>query len=65
MLVLRRRTEEGLLIDGRIRVRILGIEGDSVKIGVEAPRDVEVYRTEVKEILEKSLRAQQESGRGA
>ena len=65
MLVLRRRTEEGLLIDGRIRVRILGIEGDSVKIGVEAPRDVEVYRTEVKEMLEKSLQARQESGKGA
>ena len=65
MLVLRRRTEEGLLIDGRIRIRILGIEGDSVKIGVEAPRDVEVYRTEVKEMLEKSLQARQESGKGA
>lgn len=65
MLVLRRRAEEGLLIDGRIKVRILGIEGDSVKIGVEAPRDVEIYRSEVLEMLEQSLKAQKESGQGA
>ena len=65
MLVLRRRAEEGLLIDGRIKVRILGIEGDSVKIGVEAPREVEIYRSEVLEMLEQSLQAQKESGRGA
>ena len=65
MLVLRRRAEEGLLIDGRIKVRILGIEGDSVKIGVEAPREVEIYRSEVLEMLEQSLQAQKDSGRGA
>ena len=49
MLVLRRKIEEGILIDGRIIVKILGIDGDSIKIGVDAPRDVPVFRSEVKE----------------
>ncbi len=65
MLVLRRKVEEGLLIGGCIRVRVLGIEGDSVKIGIEAPREVEIHRCEVVEMLEKSIQAHQTSGRGA
>lgn len=62
MLVLRRKVEEGILIDGRIKIKVLGVEGDSVKIGVEAPRDVPVYRSEVMELLEKSLKGK---GKGA
>ena len=58
MLVLRRKIEEGILIDGRITVRILGIDGDSIKIGVDAPRDVPVFRIEVSELLEQSKAAQ-------
>ncbi|NLX91838.1 MAG: carbon storage regulator CsrA [Firmicutes bacterium] len=58
MLVLRRKIEEGILIDGRITVKILGIDGDSIKIGVEAPRDVPVFRSEVIELLEQNKAAQ-------
>lgn len=65
MLVLRRKIEEGILIDGRITVRILGIDGDSIKIGVEAPRDVPVFRSEVRELLEQSKAVQVKSGQGA
>ena len=65
MLVLRRQAEESIDIGGGIKIRILGIEGDSVKIGIEAPRDVPVYRSEVKALLEKSRTAQFKSGRGA
>ena len=52
MLVLRRKIEEGILIDGRITVKILGIDGDSIKIGVDAPRDVPIYRSEIVELSE-------------
>ena len=65
MLVLRRKIEEGILIDGRITVKILGIEGDSIKIGVDAPRDVPVYRSEIKDLLEGGRKADINSGKPA
>ncbi len=65
MLVLRRQAEESIDIGGGIRIRILGIEGDNVKIGIEAPRDIPVYRSEVKAMLDKSRTIQKNSGRGA
>ena len=65
MLVLRRQAEESIDIGGGIKIRILGIDGDNVKIGIEAPRDVPVYRSEVKALLEKSHAVHERSGRGA
>jgi carbon storage regulator len=49
MLVLTRRVGEEIIIDGRIRVTVTQIVGDKVRIGVEAPRDVVVDRSEVHE----------------
>ena len=47
MLVLSRKTGETIVIDGTIRVTISSIQGDRVRIGVEAPKHVKVYREEV------------------
>jgi len=47
MLVLTRRIDEGIRIGPDIVVRILGMKGSQVRIGVEAPRDVEVHREEI------------------
>ena len=47
MLVLSRKINECLVIDGRIRVKIIRVEGDVVRIGIEAPSDVAVHRQEV------------------
>jgi len=49
MLVLTRRRDESIIIDGRITVRVLKISGGQVRLGIEAPRDVAVVRTEVLE----------------
>ena len=58
MLVLSRKTNESLVIDGKIFLNILRIEGDSVKVGVNAPRDVTVFRKEIyDEILESNKAA--------
>ena len=58
MLVLSRKTNESLVIDGKILVNILRLEGDSVKVGVVAPKDVTVFRKEIyDEILESNKAA--------
>lgn len=49
MLVLTRRRDESIVIDGRIVVRVLKVSGGQVRLGIEAPRDVSVVRTEVLE----------------
>lgn len=47
MLVLTRKKDEGIQIGEHIEVTILSIEGDQVKIGIEAPKMIEIHRKEV------------------
>ncbi len=47
MLVLSRKDGETVLIDGVIRVKVLGIQGSRVKLGFSAPPDVTVQREEI------------------
>ncbi|EMI5489704.1 carbon storage regulator CsrA [Providencia stuartii] len=47
MLTLTRRTRETLMIGDDIIITILGIKGNQVRIGIEAPKDVEVHREEI------------------
>jgi len=47
MLILSRKTNECIVIDGRITVKIVRVEGEVVKVGIEAPADVPVHRQEV------------------
>ena len=47
MLVLSRKLNETILIGDTVRVTLLGIEGDKIKIGVDAPRDIKVFREEL------------------
>jgi carbon storage regulator len=47
MLVLTRRRGEGVAIGPDIRIVVLGIQNGQVRLGVEAPRTVEVHRDEV------------------
>lgn len=49
MLVLARHVGEEIIIDGGIRIKVLEIAGSQVRIGIEAPREVGVYRREVYE----------------
>jgi carbon storage regulator len=49
MLVLTRRLGEEIVIDGNIRVNIVAVNGDRVRIGIEAPATVTVDRKEVHE----------------
>lgn len=47
MLILSRKFNESILIDGRIEVKVVRLENGLVKLGIEAPRDVAVHRSEV------------------
>ncbi len=47
MLVLTRKNEESIVIDQDIEIKILGVYGNKVKIGIAAPRHIPVYRKEL------------------
>ncbi|MGO4118996.1 carbon storage regulator CsrA [Rhizobium ruizarguesonis] len=47
MLVLSRKKNESIIIDSNIEVKILAIEGDVIKIGINAPRHIDIQRKEI------------------
>ena len=47
MLVLSRRPEQSFRLGDQITVTVLGVDGDRVKLGIQAPRDVLVLRQEL------------------
>mgnify|MGYP001826747213 CR=1 FL=1 len=47
MLILTRRVGETLMIGDEVTVTVLGVKGNQVRIGVNAPRDVSVHREEI------------------
>lgn len=47
MLILTRRVGESLMIGDEVNVTVLGIKGNQVRIGVNAPKDVAVHREEI------------------
>ncbi len=56
MLILSRKVGESLVIDGRVIVKIIRTEGDTVKVGIEAPADIPVHRQEVYDEIQKANR---------
>lgn len=47
MLALTRKKNEALVLNNNIEITILDIKGDQVKIGIQAPKEVPIYRKEV------------------
>lgn len=47
MLILTRRVGETLMIGDEVTITVLGVKGNQVRIGVNAPRDVAVHREEI------------------
>lgn len=57
MLILSRKIGESLVINGNIEVKIVDISGDKIKIGVEAPKEVSVFRSELCRTVEENKQA--------
>ncbi|MEC8737028.1 MAG: carbon storage regulator CsrA [Planctomycetota bacterium] len=51
MLVLSRKKDESVVINNNIRIVVVEIRGDKVRLGVEAPKEVPVHRSEVYEAI--------------
>lgn len=64
MLVLSRKKNESIVINNDIRIVVVEIRGDKVRLGVEAPREVPVHRNEVYEAIQRSNEATDTSVEG-
>ncbi|MGG4126694.1 carbon storage regulator CsrA [Paenibacillus illinoisensis] len=54
MLVLTRKKGESIVISDNIVLTVLSVDGENVKIGIAAPRDIDIYRKEVLDAIEQN-----------
>lgn len=53
MLILTRRIGETLIIGDDVKITVLGVKGNQVRVGVDAPKDVAVHREEIYDRIQK------------
>lgn len=52
MLVLSRKKNESIVIDENITITVVEVRGDKVRLGIQAPREVPIHRSEVHEAIQ-------------
>jgi carbon storage regulator len=57
VLVITRKADESIVINGNIEVLVVGISKDLVRLGIKAPREVQVHRREVFDAIAEANRA--------
>jgi carbon storage regulator len=62
MLILSRHKYEVIVIGDNIKVTVVEVRGDKVRLGIDAPRDVTVHRHEVYLAIQRERQAQSEEG---
>jgi carbon storage regulator len=65
MLILTRRVGETVMIGNEVTVTVLGVKGNQVRIGVNAPKDVAVHREEIYERIKREEDTEARSGASA
>ena len=53
MLILTRRISESIIVGDDVKITVLGVKGNQVRIGVSAPKDVAVHREEIYQRIQK------------
>lgn len=53
MLILTRKLGESIKIGDQIEIKVVAIEGDQIKLGIDAPRSIDIHRKEVYEAIQK------------
>ena len=61
MLILTRRIGESVIIGDDVKITVLGVKGNQVRLGVDAPREVSVHREEIYNRIQSGLDAEQGS----
>lgn len=59
MLILTRRVGETLMVGDEIDVTVLGVKGNQVRIGINAPRDVSVHREEIYQRIQREAHGEE------
>ena len=62
MLILTRRIGETLMVGDDVTITVLGVKGNQVRIGVNAPKDVAVHREEIYQRIQKEKSAENVDG---
>jgi carbon storage regulator len=65
MLILTRRIGESVVIGDDIHITVLGVKGNQVRLGVNAPKDVSVHREEIYQRIQFEKEAEEKSGNTA
>jgi carbon storage regulator len=62
MLILTRRTGETVMIGNEVTLTVLGVKGNQVRIGINAPKSVPVHREEIYERIKRELAGGEANG---
>ena len=65
MLVLSRQKDESIMIGDDVKITIVDVRGDKVRLGITAPREIPVHRIEIYEAIQREKKAKEEQAQSA